>query len=388
MDIKISNYITGVYNSYNDSINIEYEGLYNDFENEKLISIFSTLHNQLITNYQSMNSRLPTNQYSAHFWAEQSRNLLKAINTIKSLERTLKNTNYAFKVDEYYEKIINHSNSFLCESGGSEIPPNTEKVDLYYELPIFIKINTIEIEINHSTKLENLKLIGEGSYAYVFKYKDTFYNKIFVLKRAKSDLNEKELERFKIEFEQMHSLHSPYIVEVFSYNPNKNEYIMEYMDYTLDEYIIKNNSKLVVSDRKNICRQILRAFKYIHSKKLLHRDINPKNVLLKQYEDTLVVKISDFGLIKIQDSKLTSISTEFKGYFNDPSLVTEGFSTYKIEHETYALTRLIYFVMTGRTNTSNIHNLNLESFVNKGLNSDKSKRFISTDEMLPYINSF
>ena len=87
MDIKIGNYITSVYNSYNDSINIEYEDFYNDFENEKLISIFSTLHNQLITNYKSMNSRLPTNQYSAHFWAEQSRNLLKAINTIKGLER-------------------------------------------------------------------------------------------------------------------------------------------------------------------------------------------------------------------------------------------------------------------------------------------------------------
>ena len=45
---------------------------------------------------------------------------------------------------------------------------------------------------------------------------------------------------------------------------------------------------------------------------------------------------------------LTTVNTEFKGYFNDPALVVEGFNTYGIVHETYALTRVIYFVMTGK----------------------------------------
>lgn len=36
-----------------------------------------------------------------------------------------------------------------------------------------------------------LKIIGEGSYAKVFKYKDDFYDKYFVLKRAKNDLDKK-----------------------------------------------------------------------------------------------------------------------------------------------------------------------------------------------------
>lgn len=33
-----------------------------------------------------------------------------------------------------------------------------------------------------------LKMIGEGSYAKVFRYRDEFYNKYFVLKRAKMTL--------------------------------------------------------------------------------------------------------------------------------------------------------------------------------------------------------
>ena len=40
----------------------------------------------------------------------------------------------------------------------------------------------------------------------------------------------------------MKKLKSPYIVEVFKYGEKKNEYIMEYMDYTLDDYINQNNN--------------------------------------------------------------------------------------------------------------------------------------------------
>lgn len=86
----------------------------------------------------------------------------------------------------------------------------------------------------------------------------------------------------------------------------------------------------------------------------LHRDISPENILIKEYEDTLVIKISDFGLVKIPDSELTTIHTEFKGRFNDPELIVVGFDTYGILHETYALTRIIYYIMTGKTNTEKI----------------------------------
>lgn len=45
-----------------------------------------------------------------------------------------------------------------------------------------------------------MKLIGNGSYANVYKYKDTFYNRPFILKRAKKELTDKEIARFKREF--------------------------------------------------------------------------------------------------------------------------------------------------------------------------------------------
>ena len=382
--MNIENYIESQYRELLScsQINAEYSDLYKSFRNQKLREILMTLHHDLVGLFRTMNERLPTGEHEAHFWAEPSRDLIKRIEIIFSLVSSLKETPLAFPIDPYYLDLLTRCRDFLSSSGGSSLPPNMAKVELYYTLPIFLPLSSITISHKQHDFTFDLKLIGSGSYANVYKYKDTFYNRPFILKRAKKELTDKEVARFKREFDVMNDLSSPYILEVYCYNPDKNEYIMEYMDYTLDGYIGAHNSTLTIIQRKGIAQQILRAFDYLHSKGHLHRDISPKNILIKEYDDTLVVKLSDFGLVKIPDSTLTTVNTEFKGYFNDPALVVEGFNTYGIVHETYALTRVIYFVMTGKTNTEKITNQNLRAFVEKGLNPDKIKRFQNIRDMI------
>ena len=382
--MNIENYIESQYRELLScsQINAEYSDLYKSFRNQKLREILMTLHHDLVGLFRTMNERLPTGEHEAHFWAEPSRDLIKRIEIIFSLVSSLKETSLAFQIDPYYLDLLTRCRDFLSSSGGSSLPPNMAKVELYYTLPIFLPLSSITISHKQQDFTFDLKLIGSGSYANVYKYKDTFYNRPFILKRAKKELTDKEVARFKREFDVMNDLSSPYILEVYCYNPDKNEYIMEYMDYTLDGYIAAHNSTLTIVQRKGIARQILRACDYLHSKGHLHRDISPKNILIKEYDDTLVVKLSDFGLVKIPDSTLTTVNTEFKGYFNDPALVVEGFNTYGIVHETYALTRVIYFVMTGKTNTEKITNQNLRAFVEKGLNPDKIKRFQNVRDMI------
>lgn len=297
-----------------------------------------------------------------------------------------------------------HLLSFLCEmfhpavriedSGWSwllQIINELLKVDGYELYPVrkisgrdiysYRRLDYIEIETSIESKNYDLQLIGNGSYANVFKFKDDFYNKSFALKRAKKDLNEKELERFKLEFKEMQEIDSKYVLEVYSYNDEKNEYVMEYMDETLEKYIDSHNATLTLAQRRYIGIQLLNAFESLHKYNILHRDISPKNILVKIYADGPVFKISDFGLVKLPDSDLTSTNTEIKGYLNDPSLRITGFKNYNIQHEIYALTLLLVYVLTGKSNYANIKDINVCAFMKKGTEQVINNRYKDVQEL-------
>ena len=131
--------------------------------------------------------------------------------------------------------------------------------------------------------------------------------------------------------------------------------------------------------------QLFKAFSYIHRKGYLHRDISLTNVLLKKYDEVIIVKISDFGLVKEKNSNLTSTDSDVKGSLNDSNLAIVGFKNYSIEYETYALTRVIYFVMTGKTNLEKNINEKLKEFVLKGTNHNIDSRFKSINEMKEFF---
>ncbi|MDH6352341.1 MULTISPECIES: protein kinase [unclassified Brevibacillus] len=239
--MNIENYIEAQYRELLSSStpNAEFSGLYTSVEHARLRELLATLHYDFISLFRTMNERLPTNDNGAHFWAEPSRKLIKTIEITLGLYTALKNTKFAFEITGYYFELINKCRNFLSSSGGSTLPVHMQKIDLYYTIPLFNPNSIVTIDHPQTTSSFPLNLIGNGSYANVYKYRDTFYNKNFALKRAKKDLTQKELERFRREFNEMKEFSSPYILEVYQYNKAKNEYIMEYMDYTLDNFIQK-----------------------------------------------------------------------------------------------------------------------------------------------------
>ncbi len=379
----INAFIENKLQEFGDSASDEFLALYSQVRNEKLKLLFSSLHANLNKLIKEMNTRIP----GGHFRADPSRELLWIIQVIDELHTNLANTQYAFDIDAYYHQFFTKSQCFLFSSGGSEIPSDFERVRLYYIQPIFRPLQHFN-SIRNGFSQFALTPLGEGSYAQVYKYSDTLYNKTFVLKRAKKNLSPKEIERFKLEFTEMKALKSPYIVEVYSYDEENNQYIMEFMDCTLLDFMRYNNPNLNLSQRKNIISQILKGFSYIHSKKLFHRDISPCNILIKKYEDNvIVVKISDFGLVKYPESTLTTTETHFKGVCNDPALRLCGFKNYSMAHEIYALTHIVMFVLTGKQNFQDIKNRDLREFLEKGQNPDPSKRFKNITELrenIPY----
>lgn len=244
---------------------------------------------------------------------------------------------------------------------------------------------TVAVQSEQRTVYANMKLIGGGSYANVFSCQDPSYDIKIALKRAKANLDLKELRRFNQEFEVLKSLKSPYVVEVYSYDDTNNQYTMECMDESIYKYISRENAKLRLSDRKKIIAQIGKGLSYIHSKGLLHRDISLTNVFIKHYDDIDVVQFGDFGLVKIAESTLTSLQSELKGSLNDPDLINVGFGNYDMCHETFAFTRLCFFILTGKTNVEWQKDGDIKAFWNKGTNPDRTLRYQSIDELISAV---
>ena len=265
---------------------------------------------------------------------------------------------------EYSDKIA-EINTFISKYNGTNVPESFLKIDIIKTEPVFYFEETI---VKKDKKIK-LKIIGEGAYAKVYKYYDEDYDEWFAIKKLKGE-DSKEIERFRREFSTMKRLNSPFIVKVYKYLASENKYIMEYLDTTLFDYIQKI---------KQIIRQILGCFLYLSQNDILHRDISPYNILIKKYDNNVLIKVSDFGLVKTEESFLTSTNTDIKGSLNDPQLKVIGFKNYEIRHETYALTQLITFLLTRKTNFSGIKHKKIITFLEKGI-SDIENRFQNMEE--------
>ncbi|MFE4046945.1 hypothetical protein [Priestia sp. YIM B13490] len=84
---------------------------------------------------------------------------------------------------------------------------------------------------------------------------------------------------------------------------------------------------------------------------------------------------------------MTNINTKIKGSLNDRKLEVVGFSNYEVWHETYALTRLIYFVMTGKMKIGSFENDEFKKFIKTGIADDETKRYQSVEEMQKAFNN-
>ncbi|MFP3845714.1 protein kinase domain-containing protein [Priestia filamentosa] len=384
IEIFLSMKVKQLLNNFSQENIALYKNFYREVNYEDLRIIFSILHTSLNKLFSFMNDK--NSSRSGHYNAHESRQLIDLIEIIRVIQANLKEeeSEYSFEVNSYYEEIIGKCSSFLSSSNGSAIPEDFPKINIIEHKAIFTLIDSKTVQGQGIKSSVKMKLKGKGSYATVFKYKDPYYNCGFALKRAHKGLRPDELERFKNEYHDLKNLDSPFIIKVYGYDEVHNEYIMELADETLARFIERKNNTLSFNDRRSLVIQLLNAFKHIHSKGLLHRDISYHNILIKHYGDgSSWIKVADFGLVKRPDSMLTRQGTDIKGTINDYSdLQIIGFENYDMPHETFALAKVVYYILTGRKSKYELEpNPHLKEFISKGVSSNKEKRFKGVEEI-------
>lgn len=303
------------------------------------------LHGRLNGLFDFMNEKAQVNH---HYNADPSRELLDLITEIRSIQDGLKRIGITLQLRDDYQGVLDYVSSFLTRSGGSPIPDDfTGIVVVEYE-PVFTSSET-EIELAERRQRVQPKIVGEGAFANVFSYADPEYGKKFAIKRAKSGLDVKELQRFRKEFEILHALNFPYVLEVYRYNDDRNDYTMEFCDSTVEAYIATRNPNLLFGPRRRIALQFLYGLNYLHRKGILHRDISLRNILVKVHDEgAATVKLSDFGLAKDVDSQMTQTDSEMRGSIIDPAL--PSFKAYAVINEIYPIGHILSFIFSGRKN--------------------------------------
>ena len=231
---------------------------------------------------------------------------------------------------------------------------------------------------------------GQGSYGYVNQVKDcnlgiVYAEKHLNLKKAKS----KEKKRFINEYNIMHKYNHENLVKSYSIDKENYTYIMEYCDSTLENYIKANNNKLEFSIRKDLAIQLLNGLSYIHSKGIFHRDLAYSNILIKKYDNSLKLKIADFGLAKDLNEPITNTSTDQnRGHFVDPLL--DNFKKFNVQNEMYAIGFILHYIFRGKSslNLESETNEQLKNIIHKCTTTDSiKKRYRSIDELLKDINN-
>ena len=167
------------------------------------------------------------------------------------------------------------------------------------------------------------KSLGKGAFGEVFLTTKKGTKEIFATKKIERELAEtgNTMKYLVNEINILKELNHPNIVKLKEIKKTKNHYyiIMEYCNggelyKTLEKYMNKYNKPFSEEIVQHLMKQIINAFKYIHGKNIIHRDIKLENILLnyESEEDRknlnilkAQVKIIDFGFAtKIENSQL------------------------------------------------------------------------------------
>ncbi|WP_375494272.1 serine/threonine protein kinase [uncultured Nostoc sp.] len=141
--------------------------------------------------------------------------------------------------------------------------------------------------------------------------------------------------------------------------------------------------KLSEPDALRYIQQIGEALIVVHKNGLIHRDVHPGNILLRNREGQLEAVLIDFGLALDFDHILTTSRTkEVSDGFTPPELYAKGTITHAYS-DIYSLAATLYKLLTGKTPVDAVNRkLNGEHLVSpKDLNpqiSDRTNRAILT----------
>ena len=128
---------------------------------------------------------------------------------------------------------------------------------------------------------------------------------------------------------------------------------LEYYPFgSLRDYFRSLTALPDLEDRLRWCRQAISAFKFIHSKDIVHGDISARNILLPQAKD---LKIFDFGFSQIQGERWRGSGEtrycRFRPFTEDEACIMD---------DIFAIGCLLYEILSGKRPYDDLESIDVE----------------------------
>lgn len=165
--------------------------------------------------------------------------------------------------------------------------------------------------IERISKYRINSILGYGAMGTVYKATDEAINRTVAIKTIHPHLllgesGEELLSRFKIEAMAAARCQHHNIVSIYDFGEHENApyIVMEFVDGQSLESLLKTHSVLTLEQISTVFFSICDGLSYAHQQGIIHRDVKPSNIIVS---DNNSVKITDFGIAKIENSDATQL---------------------------------------------------------------------------------
>lgn len=201
---------------------------------------------------------------------------------------------------------------------------------------------------------------------------------------SKGGLYDKYRKKFIKETENLSRLNHPNIVKILeSFEANNTVYyVMEYIDGSSLDSLIKEHSKISEHDSIRYIKQIGCAVSYMHEHKMLHLDLKPSNVMVRKTGEVVLI---DFGLSKqYTESGLpessTSVGSGTLGYAPIEQTNYHEGKDFPVTMDVYALGATLFKMLTGKRPPE------ASEILNNGFPVYELQQTVASDELITCIS--
>ncbi|EFN52683.1 hypothetical protein CHLNCDRAFT_138663 [Chlorella variabilis] len=211
-------------------------------------------------------------------------------------------------------------------------------------------------EATEAQRYKLSEVIGKGSYGVVASAVDQFTGEKVAIKKITNVFDHvSDATRILREIKLLRLLRHPDIVEIkhIMLPPSAREFkdiyvVFELMETDLHQ-VIKANDDLTPEHHQFFLYQMLRGLKYIHSAKVFHRDLKPKNILANS---DCKLKICDFGLARpaFNDMPQTVFWTDYVAtrWYRAPELCGSFFAKYSPAIDIWSIGCIFAEILLGK----------------------------------------